>query len=140
MRNLAIGVAIVSILPLLAEGSAPTHIRWEELSMVVGETVKIALPEGAVVTGMAVGIEPDALVCEVTTTTNRKAFPKGVLRVPRASLHKLKIRTGSQTWVVGMALVSMVIGPVAGAMGSAAAYGAGRLVGRWRWRQIEILP
>jgi hypothetical protein len=25
-------------------------------------------------------------------------------------------------------------------MGSVAVYGAGKLVGRWRWRQVEILP
>jgi hypothetical protein len=39
-----------------------------------------------------------------------------------------------------MALGSMVMGPVCGAMASAAVYGAGRVAGRWLWRQVEILP
>lgn len=140
IRPLAVGAAILSILPLLAEGSPLRQVTWEDLPMVVGKTVQIALPGGAVVTGMAAGVEPDALVVNVMKTTDRKACPKGELRVPRAALHTLKIRSNSRTWVAGMALGSMVMGPVGGAMGSAAVYGASRLVGRWRWRQIEILP
>jgi hypothetical protein len=140
IRPWAVGAAILSILPLLVEASPLRQVTWEDLPMVVGKTVQIALPGGAVVTGMAAGVELDALVINVMKTSDRRACPKGELRVPRATLHTLKVRTNSRTWVVGMALGSMVMGPVAGAMGSAAAYGAGRLVGHWRWRRIEILP
>ncbi len=141
MRNLAIGVAILSILPLLAEGGEVMHVKWEELPMIVGETVKIALPGGAVITGMAVGIESDALVCNVKTTTNRKASPKGVLRVPRATLHKLEIRTSSRTaWAVGMAAGTIAMGPIGCAVGPVTGYLAGRAGLRWRWHAVEILP
>jgi len=140
IRPLAVGAAILSILPLLAEGSPLRQVTWEDLPMVVGKTVQIALPGGAAVTGMAAGVESDALVVNVMKTTDRKACPKGELRVPRATLHMLRIRTDSQTWVAGMALGSMVMGPVCGAMASAAVYGAGRVAGRWLWRQVEILP
>ena len=140
IRPLAVGAAILSMIPLLAEGSPLRQVSWEDLPMVVGKTVQIALPGGAVVTGMGAAVESDALVVDVMKTSDRKTCPKGELRVPRAALHTLKIRSNSRTWVAGMALGSMVMGPVGGAMGSVAVYGAGRLVGRWRWRQVEILP
>ena len=60
MRNLAIGVAIVSILPLLVEGAEVMHVKWENLSMVQGQTVRVFLP-GGFVTGKAARVEADAL-------------------------------------------------------------------------------
>ena len=140
IRRLAIGAAILSMLPLLAEGVAPMQVAWEELPMVVDKTVRIALPGGAVVTGTAAGVESDALVVNVMKTSDRKACPKGELRVPRATLHMLKMRGDSRkSWVVGMALGSMAMGPLGGAVGAAAGHLAGRAVGR-RWTTVEIVP
>ena len=55
IRPLAVGAAILSMIPLLAEGSPLRQVSWEDLPMVVGKTVQIALPGGAVVTGMEQG-------------------------------------------------------------------------------------
>ena len=96
MRNLAIGVAIVSILPLLAEGSAPTHIRWENLPMVQGQTVRIFLP-GGFISGKVSAVEADALVVGVKKTSDPTTYPKGMLRVPREKLNRLEMQTKSKT-------------------------------------------
>jgi hypothetical protein len=96
MRNLAIGVAILSILPLLAEGAPPTHVKWENLSIVQGQTVRIFLP-GGFVTGKAASVEADALVVDVKKTSNPKTYPKGMLRVSREKLHRLEMQTEGKT-------------------------------------------
>jgi len=44
IRPLAVGAAILWMIPLLAEGSPLRQVSWEDLPMVVGKTVQIALP------------------------------------------------------------------------------------------------
>ena len=115
MRNLVIGVAILSILPLLAEGSEVVHVKWEGLSMVEGTTVRIALP-GGVITGKATSVEADALVVDVQKTSDPNAYPKGTLRAPRQNLHRLEMQTKGKT---GRAVLT-TLGALAGVGGGAA--------------------
>jgi uncharacterized protein YcfJ len=96
MRNLAIGVAILSILPLLAEGAEVMHVKWENLSMVQGQTVRVFLP-GGFVTGKAANVEGDALVVDVKKTSDPNTYPKGMLRVPREKLRRLEMQTKGKT-------------------------------------------
>lgn len=84
--------------------------------MVVGKTVSIAMPGAVVITGTATAVEPDALVVKVKNTTDAKAWPKGVNRVPRATLHALEMRTkGSKYRVIGT-VVGTAAGLVLGAI------------------------
>jgi uncharacterized protein YcfJ len=92
----------------MAEAVAPMHVKWEGLAVVVGKTVSIAMPGGAVITSSATGVEADALV----------AYPKGVVRVPRAMLHRFEIETKGK---VGRS--------VATPMGSLVGFGTG--FGAW---------
>jgi hypothetical protein len=115
MRNLAIGVAILSILPLLAEGAEVLHVKWEDLSMVQGKTVGISLPGGSI-TGKAANVEGDALVVDVKKTSDSKTYPKGTLRVPREKLHRLEMQTKGKT---GRAVLT-TLGALAGVGGGAA--------------------
>jgi hypothetical protein len=115
MRNLAIGVAILSILPLLAEGSDVMHVKWEDLSMVEGTTVRIFLPGGPI-TGKAARVEADALVVNVKKTSDPKTCPKGMLRVPREKLRRLEMQTKGKT---GRAVMT-ILGALAGVGGGAA--------------------
>lgn len=96
MRNLAIGVAILSILPLLAEGAEVRHVKWENLLMVQGKTVRVFLAEGFV-TGKVSAVESDALAVDVKKTSDSKTYPRGVLRVPREKLHQLEMQTKGRT-------------------------------------------
>ena len=164
MSSLAIGAAILSIFPLLAQGDNLTHVPWEGLSIVVGKTVAVAMPKGPVITGIATRVEPDALVVNVKKTTDSKAFPKGELRVPRATLRVFQMRTkgkicrvlltvvGAGAGVVGGAFATFGIdgfgstsgGGVAAFVGIAAAGTAAGYLGGdaadQRWTTIEILP
>ena len=109
MRNLVIGVAILSILPLLAEGSEVVHVKWEGLSMVEGTTVRIALP-GGVITGKATSVEADALVVDVQKTSDPNAYPKGTLRAPRQNLHRLEMQTKGKAGRTALTSVGALLG------------------------------
>jgi hypothetical protein len=51
---------------------------------VIGKTVSIAMPGGTVIRGKAIGAEPDALLVDVKSTTNAKAYPKGLVAGTRS--------------------------------------------------------
>ncbi len=158
------GVAVLLIVPLLAEGADLLHVRWEGLSIVAGKTVMVAMPEGPLITGKVTGVEPDGLVVKVTKTTDQKICPKGELRVPRATLHVFQMRTDGKVFHVLLTLVGAGAGFTAGGLaamaidwhgnndaavwaavigggtaGTVAGFMAGRAADR-RWTTVEILP
>jgi hypothetical protein len=112
--------------PLLADAASLMHVKWEGLSVVTGKTVSIAMPGGAVITGRATSVESDALVVDVKKTSDRTAYPKGVVRVPRATLHRFEMQTkGKVGRIVGTPL-GLVVGAVTGGF-SAVVIGGGLL-------------
>ena len=162
-RSLALLLAV----PLLAGAAAPIHVKWEGLTVVTGNTVSIAMPGGAVISGKATGVEADALVVDVKKTSDRTAYPKGVVRVPRATLHRFEMQTKGK---VGRAVgtpVGFVVGFGAGlgawigiqggilndnnptgaaaaliglaAAGTVGGYFIGNSVDK-RWTPVEVLP
>jgi hypothetical protein len=153
--------------PLLADAATLMHVKWESLAVVTSNTVSIAMPGGAVITGKATSVESDALVVDVKKTSDRTAYPKGVVRVPRATLHRFEMQTkGKVGRIVGTPL-GFVVGAVAGgfaavviggglfsndhpdwavtgfagiaAAGTVGGYFIGNSVDR-HWTAIEILP
>jgi hypothetical protein len=81
----------------------------------VGKHVSIALYDGGAVAGKVREVQADALLIEVSRTTSPVAFPKGPMRVPRATLHVLDLHgKGFKYRVIGTAL-----GFAAGAAGGA---------------------
>jgi hypothetical protein len=104
--------------PLLADAAALMHVKWEGLTVVTGNTVSIAMPGGAVITGKATSVESDALVVDVRKTSDRTAYPKGVVRVPRATLHRFEMQTKGK---VGRA-VGIPVGFVVGFAGGLGAW------------------
>jgi hypothetical protein len=153
--------------PLLADAAALMHVKWEGLTVVTGSTVSIAMPGGAVIAGKATSVESDALVVDVKKTSDRAAYPKGVVRVPRATLHRLEMQIKGK---VGRAVgtpVSFVVGLAGGlgawigiqgglwgnenqgaaaaaliwitAAGTVAGYSLGNSIDK-QWTVIEILP
>jgi hypothetical protein len=104
--------------PLLADAAALMHVKWEGLTVVTGSTVSIAMPGGAVITGKATSVESDALVVDVRKTSDRTAYPKGVVRVPRATLHRFEMQTKGK---VGRA-VGIPVGFVVGFAGGLGAW------------------
>jgi hypothetical protein len=113
-------LALLLAVPLLADAAGLMHVKWEGLTVVVGKTVSIAMPGGAVITGKATGVESDALVVEVKKSSDHSAYPKGVVRVPRATLHRLEMQTKGK---VGRIVGTTVGGVVGFAGGFGAAFG-----------------
>jgi hypothetical protein len=77
-----------------AGAEAKLRLTWEGLAVVAGNTVSMAMPGGAVITGTATGVESDALLVDVAKTTDPRSYPKGPLRIPRATLRVLELRGG----------------------------------------------
>ena len=164
IASLAAGMAILSLVPMLARADDVVRVPWEGLSIAVGKTVLVATPKGPMVTGKVTADEPDALVVQVAKANGPSVPVKGELRVPRATLRVVRMQTKGKLY--------RTIGTFAGASagvvgGTAAAFGiawgghsdgaawaafigipaglsvAGYLVGNKadrRWTTIEILP
>ena len=90
------------------------HVKWEGLTVVVGHTVSIAMPGSAVIIGKATSVESDALVVDVRKTSDRTAYPKGVVRVPRATLHRFEMQTKGKVGRIVGTPVGFVVGGGAG--------------------------
>ena len=164
IASLAASMAILSLAPMVAHADDLVRVPWEGLSMTVGKTVLVATPKGPAVTGKVTAVEPDALVIQVTRTNDPSVPMKGELRVPRATLHVVRMQTkgklyrtlgtfvGASAGVVGGTAAAFGIvwgghneaGAWAALIGLPAGLGvAGYLVGNKadrRWTTIEILP
>ena len=101
---IAAAVFLLSIAPA-AGAVSPERLTWDELSRLVGKRVSIALYDGGAVAGKVREVQADALVIEVSKSTSLAAFPRGPMRVPRATLHVLELHgKGFKYRVIGTAL------------------------------------
>ena len=64
-------LALLFAAPLVRAGS-PQRLKWDQLSTIVGKTVSVAMPDAAIISGTATAVEADALLVQVTRTTNAK--------------------------------------------------------------------
>ena len=84
---------------------SPQRLTWEELPQLVGKYVSIALYDGGAVAGKVREVQADALLIEVSKSTNPAAYPRGPMLVPRAKLHVLDLHgKGHKYRVIGAAL------------------------------------
>jgi hypothetical protein len=75
-----------------AVGKTPGRLLWSELApVVVDRRAKTTLPDGTRIEGDVLAVRSDALVMDVTKTSNRKAHPKGQSEIPRGSLTELAL-------------------------------------------------
>ncbi len=81
------------------------------------------MPDGTVVSGKAMAVEPDALVVKIHESTDRAVYPKGQLRVPRSTLKMLELRTKSKHFRVIGTVLGAAGGLVCGAVAGLAASG-----------------
>ena len=87
---LAIAALLLWIAPS-AGADSPQRLTWEQLPQLVGKHVSIPLYNGGAVAGKILEVQGDALVIDVSKSTDPVAYPKGPLRVPRATLHVLEL-------------------------------------------------
>src|ERR1035437_3130043 len=84
---------------------SPRRLTWEELPQLVGKHVSIPLYDGGAVAGTVREVQGDALLIQVSRSTNPVVYPKGPMRVPRAKLHVLDLHgKGFKYRVLGTAL------------------------------------
>ena len=101
---IAAAVLLLWIAPA-AGAVSPRRLTWDELPQLVGKHVSIALYDGGAVAGKVREVQADALLIDVSRTTSPVVFPKGPMRVPRATLHVLDLHgKGFKYRVLGTAL------------------------------------
>jgi hypothetical protein len=106
----ATGISLVILLgwgPARADAASKEQRQttWEGLSAVVGQKVRIVMPDGARIEGQAKRVEADALAVEIHKTSNKAAYPKGIFLVPRATLRAVEIDHPTFRWrAVGLAI------------------------------------
>ena len=114
LRLQPLAAAVLFVLSAPPAGAVtPQRLTWEELPRLVGKHVSIPLYDGGAVSGKVSEIQADALLIQVSKSTNPLAYPKGPMRVPRDKLHVLDVHgKGVKYRVIGTTL-----GCVAGAAG-----------------------
>ncbi len=117
MPNRRFWLLLVPLLSCVA-AEPSRQLTWEELPSITGKTLMVIMPGDAAVTGRATAVEADALVMRVTKTTDHAAYPKGSLRVPRATLRTIELKSkGVKFRVIGTALGA--VAGLAGGIGAA---------------------
>src|SRR5579863_626232 len=120
MRNPgAIGMAMLAVLawgaPRATAGAVDERqTNWAGLSVVVGQRVRVLMPDGARIEGKATGLEVDALAIEVEKSSNRKAYPRGRFLASRATLRAVDVvQPSTKGWRILCTALGGAIGYVA---------------------------
>lgn len=99
------------------------RLQWRDLPrMITDHKVVMKLPDGTRVQGKVLSVEPDAMVLDITKTSDKHAYAKGHGSVPRAAISEFRLvkRTGHTWTVVGTAIgagVGLALGGVAAVYG-----------------------
>ncbi len=99
----AIGISLLLMLGwnaprACAENKEQRQTTWEGLSAIVGQKVRVVMPDGARIEGQATKVEVDALAVEIHKTSNKTAYPKGKFLVPRATLKAVDVEHPTKVW------------------------------------------
>lgn len=104
LRALAAALLLLWLAPAVRAVS-PQRLTWEELPRLLGKYVSIALYDGGAVAGKVCEVQADALLIQVYKSTDLVAYPRGPMRVPRATLHVLDLHgKGFKYRLIGTAL------------------------------------
>lgn len=113
----------------------PIELRWAELApLISNQNVKMALPDGAVISGEAIAVREDAFVLDVKKTSNKAAHPKGNAAIPRESVTLLEVERRRRR---GARAIGTTVGVISGVIGGgyiaakAADQTAGGFLGTW---------
>jgi hypothetical protein len=121
----AIGISLLAMLGWGAPGAgaAPKeerHITWDGLAAVVGQKVKVIMPDGERIEGKAMALEVDALVVEIHKSSNQSAYPNGKFLVPRATLRAVDVDHPTMRWRIAGVVVGGGVGVLLGFLTKAA--------------------
>jgi hypothetical protein len=86
------------------------RLQWGDLAgMITHQKVSMVLPDAQRLEGKVLAVEPQALVLDLTKTSDRRSYPKGRASIPRASVSVLRLtKPGGHVWqIVGGLLGSL---------------------------------
>jgi len=86
---------------LPAQAAGERRASWEELqSLTQGKTVAIVLPNGVNVKGKVLQVESDKLSLDISKTSDKAAYPKGRVSLPRNSIRTLSLSRRDVKWTI----------------------------------------
>jgi hypothetical protein len=101
-RIISIGAFFLLLAWAPLRAASPQQITWQCLPVLTGKNVSLVMPGGALISGKLAAVDAEALTVNVARTTDPGAYPKGEVRVPRASLRTLQVQTkGRKFRVIG---------------------------------------
>ena len=105
-RSAALVISIC-LLATQAPAAERLQLRWNELApLVTGKRVWLPLSGGARVEGTVTEVDSTGLKVEVRKTSDRKAYPKGLVSIPRSSVSTIQLNkpTGHKGIIIGGAV------------------------------------
>jgi hypothetical protein len=99
-----------------SEAPRPLELKWAELAPVIaGHVIELIAPGGARVRGEVVAVRDDALVLDVSHSSDGNVYPKGSASIPRASVKELTVERsrGSAGKNLGT-IIGVIAGVIAG--------------------------
>jgi len=101
------------------------RLQWGDLAgMITAQKVSMVLPDAARLQGKVLAVEPEALLLDITKTSDRRAHPKGRASIPRASVSVLRLtKPGGHVWQIVGGILGTFGGMLVGAL--AAVYSGG---------------
>ncbi len=92
------------------------RMQWDDLGpLITGAQADLKLPNGARLRGKVQTVTPGALVLQVTKTSDRRAYPKGVTPIPREEVSQIRItKQRGHGWLVVGTAIGAAIGLVVG--------------------------
>jgi hypothetical protein len=100
---------VVSMCLLTAQASAETNLgrRWNELApLITGKRVWLRLNGGVRIAGTVREVDSLGLKVDITKTSNRKAYPRGLASIPRSEVPTIQLNkpAGHKGLIIGGAV------------------------------------
>lgn len=94
MKGIRMGFWVVQLCLFTTIAQAgQLEVRWNELSpLVVGRDVTIVLPDGCSISGEVAAVREEALLMNITKTSDANGHPKGAASIPRSSIAEVEVK------------------------------------------------
>ena len=119
-RVFAFALLILCLVQSAGAAEYPQKLTWEDAHYIVNKNVRIVMPDGAVLEGIAQAFNSEGFVLDVRKTNGASGYRKGSLTVPRTSLKTLQVGDSTIRWRAtgvavgtGLGVVTAVIGSIA---------------------------
>lgn len=106
-------------LPVPAEETL--HLRWNDLAPLInGKRVGLTLNGGVLVAGTVHGVETTGLKVEITKTSDRRTYAKGLVMIPRPSVSTIQLnqRATHKGVIIGGAVGGGIAAAAGGILGA----------------------